>query len=237
MDYAYSLDGSAPLKMGFQIGEAGFTVGGIVALEPAGSSGGVATSSTTSMANAVGVTVDAADGAFVTAQQTDGTNVAREVTIIISPNAVFRALMSGGAAEGTALTRYPATADSTNGLTVTTASIANWASPDFDEGTIWFDNGANVGQFRRVISVSSTVATVEQAFNQDITIGENLLRCPWYPLGITDQLQTTTLLTQADATIAFGTGGATKTIDLELNSVGDSFVTFILDDHLLRVAT
>ena len=233
MDYAYSLSGrGAPLKMGFQIGETGFVDAGIVALEPDVNSGGVAMPTTTDLSNAVGVTIDAAD-TFVTAQQTDGTSAEREVTIIIQPDAVYRILMSGGGTEGTALTQIPITTAASDGLTLTTSSITNWASPTFDEGTVWFDDGPNVGAKRRVISVSSTVATVEVAFDQGTVVGDNLLRAPWWFLGLDDLLQTTALFYQADASIAHTTGGAIKTIDMELNSVSDSFLLFILDDHAL----
>ena len=142
MEYAHMLGGGAPLFDRFAIGET-FADPGIPALEPDANAGGVALPTVTDLANVVGVTLDTAT--FVTAQQTDGTSAEREIGIIISPDAVFRALMSGGVTEGTALTRYPVTTASTTGLVVTTASIANWANPQFDEGVVGFDDGANSG--------------------------------------------------------------------------------------------
>jgi hypothetical protein len=236
MEFAYYLHGGvAPLKMGFQVNET-LADAGIPVLAPGAGNAGVQISTTTSMANAVGVTLDTAT--YVTAQQTDGTSAEREVDVIISPSAVFRVLMSGGAAEGTALTRYPVTTASATGLVVTTSSIANWASPQWDEGVVWFDDGANVGQKRKVTSVSGTAATVTVAFDQDTVVGDNALRAPWWFLDDgAKTLQTTTLLYQADASIAVGTGGAFKIIDMELNSVADSFVLGIFDDHALRETT
>ncbi len=232
MEYAHMLGGGAPLFDRFAIGET-FADPGIPALEPDANGGGVALPVTTDFSNAVGVTLDTAT--FVTAQQTDGSSAEREIGIIISPDAVFRALMSGGATEGTALTRYPVTTESTTGLVVTTASIANWASPTFDESTVWFDDGANAGQRRRVVSVSGTAATVKVAFDQDTVVGDNVLRAPYWPLGLGDTLQLTTKFFQADVSIAHAlpTASPIKTRGLELNGVADSFVLFIFDDHAL----
>ena len=154
MEYAYALSGAGvPKVFKFQVNET-LADGGIVVLAPGAGNAGVQISTTTSMANAVGVTLDTAT--YLTAQQTDGTSAEREVSVLISPDACFRALMSGGATEGTALTQYPITTASATGLVVTTASIANWASPDFDEGVVWFDDGANVEAKRKVTSVSGT---------------------------------------------------------------------------------
>ena len=235
MEYAYMLGGGAPLAMKFQVSST-LVNGGIPVLAPGADTAGVQTSTTTSFANAVGVTLDTA--VYVTAQQTDGTKAEREVTVIISPEAVFKALMSGGAAEGTALTKYPVTTASSSGLVVTTASIANWASPQWDEGCVWFDDGANVSQKRKVTSVSGTAATVTVAFDQDTVVGDNALRAPyWFMDDTAKTLQATTNLYQADATIAVGTGGAVKVIDMELNSTGDSSVLFVLNDHALGQTT
>lgn len=232
MEYAYGLNGgTTPLKMGYQINET-LADAGIVVLSAGDGNAGVQISTVTSMANAAGVTLDTAT--YVTAQQTDGTSAEREVDVIISPDAVFRMLMSGGATEGTALTRNAVTAAAADGLSVTTASIADWGNPTFDSGVIWFEDGANVGQKRNVASVSNTVATVTVAFDQDTVVGDNALRAPyWFNHDVTNNLQTTTLLYQADAAIAVGTGGEMRIIDMELNGVSDSFVLAILDDHSL----
>lgn len=232
MEYAYMLGGGAPLIKKFQINET-LANPGIPVLAPTGNDAGVQISTTTSWADACGITLDA--GTYVTAQQTDGSSAEREVAVIISPDACFRALMSGGATEGTALTRYPVTTVSSNGLVVTTASIANWASPQWDEGVVWFDDGANAGAKRKVTSVSGTAATVTVAFDQDTVVGDNALRAPWWFLDKTaDAIQATTNLYQVDASIAVGTGGDGKVIDMELNGVADSFLIFVFDDHALN---
>jgi hypothetical protein len=236
MDYAKSMSGVAPFKMGFQINET-LANGGIPVLEPPGNGAGVAISTTTSWAKAVGVTLDA--GTYVAAQQTDGTSAEREVTVIINPDAIFRALMSGGATEGTALTLYPITSEASDGLTLTTSSIADWSSPQFDEGVAWFYDGVNAGQKRRVTSVSSSVATVTVPFDNGTVNGDNVLRAPYWFLGDAQTIQTTTNLYQANVAIAVATGGTAKIIDMELRDQADdgrskSFVLFLFDDHALK---
>lgn len=239
MEYAYLLNGAgAPLKMGFQV-NATMANAGIPVLAPAAGNAGVQLSTTTSWANAVGVTLGTAT--FVTAQQTDGTGAEREVDVIISPQAVFRALMSGGAADGTALTLYDVTTASATGLAITTGD--DWSNPQFDEGVVWGYDGANAGAKRKITSTSTTAATVTVAFDQDTVVGDNFLRAPWWFLDDTgNNIQTTTNLTQADASIAVGTGGAARIIDMELRDLAGegrtkSFVLFIFDDHALRETT
>ena len=194
MDYAYSLNGNSdPLVMKFQANST--LAAGIVVLAPTAGDAGVQTSTTTSFANAVGVTVDSAT--YVTAQQTDGTSAEREISVVINPDAVYKARMSGGAAEGTALTLQAVTTATTDGLDVTTG--AEWSSPEFDEGIVWGYDGANVGQKRKLTSTSSTAGTVTVAFDNDHQVGDNFLRAPYWPLDDgAKTLQTTTNLTQAD---------------------------------------
>lgn len=238
MEYAYMLGGGAPLVMKYQANET-FSNAGIPVLAPGAGNAGVQISTTTSWANAVGVTLDTAT--YVTAQQTDGTSAEREVSVLISPQAVFRALMSGGATENTALTLYDVTTATTDGLDITTGD--DWTSPQFDEGVAWGYDGANAGQKRKITSTSSTAATVTVAFDNDHQVGDNFLRAPYWFLDATgNNIQTTTNLYQADASIAVGTGGAARVIDMELNDIAGegrnkSYVLFIFDDHALRETT
>ena len=239
MDYAYMLSGGAPLSMRFQVNET-LATGGIPVLAPGGNNAGVQISTTTSWANVVGVTIDAAT--YVTAQQTDGTSAEREVLVTISPTAVFRALMSGGATEGTALPLFTVDTATTDGLDVTTGDDFTGA-PSFDEGVIWGYSGENAGQKRKITSTSTTAATVTVAFDNDHQVGAEFLRAPYWFLDDTgNNIQTTILLTEANTTITVGTGGAARIIDMELRDIGGegrikSYVLFIFDDHALRETT
>lgn len=216
MEFAYDMSGTTnAVVRKYQVAATNTTVG-MPFLIPAASGSGLVVATTTGAVNMVGVNIDTA-GTYVTAQQTDNSDTERAVSLIINPFAVYRMLMSGGATEGTALTLYDVTTASTDGLAVTTGD--DWTNPEFDEGTVWGYDGANAGKARKITSTSSTAATVTVAFPNDTVVGDNFLRCPYMPLqGATIQL--TTLLTQADASIAVATGAAFTPVELILNDIG-----------------
>ena len=231
MDYAYMLGGGAPLVMKFACGDTHANAG-VVTTAPDAAQAGVMISTTTAMVDAVGVTLDTAT--YVTAQQTDGTSAERLLSVLISPDACFRALMSGGATEGTAIAEFTVTAATTDGLDVIDTAV-DWTSPATDEGGIYFTSGVNQGQVRKVITTGGAEATIATAFDNDHGVGDNGFRVPWWPFDRTsDALQTTTNLFQADQNGAVGTGGNIKPIDMELNGTSDSFLIFTLDDHALN---
>lgn len=233
MEFAYNLNGgTAPIMKKYQVAATN-TVIGRPYLVNAGSGGtGIVLGTTTGVVDAIGVNVDAA-GTYVTAQQSDNSDTARTTTIIISPSAVYRVLLSGGATENTPLTLYPVTSASTDGLTVTTGS--EWSSPTFDEGSTWGYDGANAGKLRKVTSVSSTAGTVIVAFPYDTAVGDNFLRAPYTPTQ-TETMQLTTNCTQADASIAVGTGGTWHIVeiihrDISMEGRTNSYVMAMLQDH------
>ena len=231
MDYAYMLNGGTPLVMSFPIGDT-HSDAGIVTTATGAEQAGMMVSTTTTMTDSIGVTYDT--GTYVTAQQTDGTSAERKVKVCVSPDAVYRALMSGGSTEGTVVPLFTITAATTDGLDVIDTAV-DWTSPATDEGSIFFTTGVNKGQHRKVITTGGSEATIATAFDNDHAVGDQGFRMPWWFQDITsDALQTTTLLTQADNTGAVATGGAVKIIDLELNTTSDSYVLFTLDDLALN---
>ena len=240
MEYAYMLTGGVyPLKKGFQIQET-FSNAGIPVLAPNTGTGiQISTTGNGGMDNAVGVTLDTAT--YVTAQQTDGTSAEREVDVIISPSAVWRALMSNGSTEGTALAIRTATSATANGTSAVTGD--NWSSPEMVEGVIWGYSGSNAGQKRKITTTSSTTATVTVPFDNPVAIGDSFLFAPyWFLDNTTNGISLTALLTQANSSIVVGTGGEVRIIDMELGDIAEegrtkSYVLFIFDDHALRDAT
>lgn len=231
MRLAYTMSGGNQCIKKFQIA-ASVTTRGIPLLIPAADGAGLALSTTTSLADMVGVSYDTAT--YVTAQQTDGTSAERTVSVIINPDAVWSALLSQGATLGTALTLYAVTTASATGLVVTTGG--DWSSPQMDEGTVWGYDGANAKQARKITSTSTTAATVTVAFDQDTVVGDNFLRAPYWPTQST-ALQLTTNLDGADASIAVGTGGGAKCVELLLGDQAvsgrtDSWVLWIPTDHV-----
>lgn len=234
MNFAYRLSGGSPTRRSYQVASGASALrAGVGYLIPAANGAGLAPSTTTSWADAVGVALTAGP-TYVTAQQTDGTSAERTIEVIVDPDAVWKIKMSGGATEDTALALQTVTSASTDGLAVTTG--AEWSNPTFDEGVVWGYDGANAGQFRKITSVSSTVGTVTVAFDQDTAVGDNFLRAPYWPIqGLTIQL--TTNLTEADASIAVGTGAQLKTIELLLKDITDSgrtnsYVFALATDHV-----
>lgn len=231
MEFAYSMGGSAPLMKRYQV-NATVANPGVPLVFPGAGNAGVVLGTTTGAADFVGMNLDIAT--YVTAQQTDGSSAERKVTLIVNPDAVWKALMSGGAAENTALTLFDVTTASATGLAITTGD--DWTSPEFDEGFVWGYDGANAGQARKITSTSVTAATVTVAFDRDTVVGDNFLRCPYSPIqGATVQL--TTNLYQADASIAVGTGAQFKTVELYLRDINqegrtNSFVLFVPTDHV-----
>lgn len=235
MDFVQDLCGAAPVIKRYQANES-FSNAGIVVLAPGNGTAGVQISTTTSFANAVGVTLN--EVTYVTAQQTDGTSAERLAEVIVNPFAVYEALMNGGATEGTDLTEYSITTASTDGLSVISTDISDWTCPAFEDGVVWFKTGLSAGQARKVTSGSSSDATITVAFDGDLAVGDVFYRAPYWPFGdVGKAVQTTTNLYQADASIAAGTGGAARIIDLVLNGAGDSKVRFCLNDMVITQTT
>lgn len=237
MEYAYNMTapGAYPFKKAYQIGNstvfANYGDKGVIGLAPAANAGGVGISTTTSFARAIGVTLDTAT--YTTTQGVGTSSAERKCNFIINPDAVYKAKLSGGATENTALALQTVTTASSGGTAVTTA--AEWSSPTYDEGVTWGYDGANTGQIRKVTSVSSTAGTVVIPFNVATVVGDNFLRAPFWP-GQTTTLQATTNLYQVDATIAVATGGAVVVVDADLyDQTHDgrnlSVVYFRLGDH------
>ena len=78
------------------------------------------------------------------------------------------------------------------------------------------------------------------AFPYDIAVGDEFIRIP-YTLLQADNIQLTTLLTQADASIAVGTGAAFVPIEFVLNDIGgngrtNSYVKAISGNHYFTAA-
>lgn len=231
MEFAYLLGGGAPLAMKFQVNST-FANPGVIARAPGAGNGGLVIGTTTSAADAVGVCLDTAT--YQAAQNASGADQSALLTVIVNPNAIWSALMSGGATEDTVLATNTVTTASTDGLDVTTA--AEWSSPTYDEGIAWGLTGANAGVSRKITSVSTTAGTVTVAFPRDIAVGDTFLRAPYFPCQ-TATVQFTTNLYQADASIAVGTGASCRVLEVLTNGIRDSKVLFMLNDHVFRDAT
>lgn len=227
MDYAFAFSGGSPIIRKFQIGDAMANRGVPVLVGGAGEEG-VVLASTTAASDLVGITTDVQD-TVVTAQQTDNSDPARLVSVIVNPDAVYRAKLSGGATSGTDLTTYTVTTASTDGLTVT---AGDFNTVDFDEGTIHCISGANVGISRKITSTSTTAATVTVAFPHDIAVGDEFVVVPFTP-GEDQFVQLTSDFTEIDCSVATDTDNNNfRVLGLEMDGVGNSHALIIPFDHI-----
>lgn len=235
MDYIGRLGGGTPTMMKFQIGVS-ITKIGIPFMQNAANVAGIVIGTVTNTDNMVGVNLDTA--AYVTAQQTDGTSAERRVTLIVNPDAMYRARLSGGATAGTALSTYAATSASTDGLSFTVASGIDFTSPETDEGMLIGYEGANAGAKRKITSTAATVATLTVAFDQDIAIGDTMMVAPITLLSA-NTLRLTSDLTEIDCSVAVASNTAAMRV-LAVDSGGiageaktKSFARIMSGNHAL----
>lgn len=232
MEYIGDLTGGSTVYIKRYQVAATKAVAGVPVLVPAAAAGsGLIVATTTSTAKAVGVTIDTS-GTYVTAQQTDNSDTARTVGVILSPHAVYSMIMNGGATEGTSMILHTVVTGSSDGLSF--VEDVNGDSPELAGSTYFGLTGANAGRSNRCTSNSTTTATFIRAWPNDPAAGDTFIVAPYFPpYGITVQL--TTLLTQADASIAYGTGAAFKTTEIVFSqSEGrtNSYVHAVLANHV-----
>lgn len=225
MNFAFAFSGGSPIVRKFQIGETMANPGVPVLVGGAGEEG-VVLASTTGAADLVGVTLNAAT--LVTAQQTDNSNPERTVEVILNPDAVYKARLSGGSTSGTDLSIETVTTASTTGLDVNTGTDFT----NFDEGTIHCISGNNVGISRKITVGDGTDASVTVAFPFDIAVGDEFIVVPFTP-GEDQFVQLTSDLTEVDASASVDTDNDNfRVLGLELNGVGDSYVLLVPFDHI-----
>ena len=149
------------------------------------------------------------------------------VRVYITPDIIYRARMWGGATQANLQTVTNSTANAAG----TTITAADTPDNDMDDGTTWGLSGANAGLARKVTTyTANTSFVVTVPFPRTIAVDDTFAVVPYSPC-VTVALQLSTSLVEANATVAFGTGGTARTVELVLNGVGDSFVHFIARDH------
>lgn len=234
MQYAGSFSGSAPVIKRYKASATGLSAGCIVCSAPDGGSGQIIISAATATANQMGICLDTSD-AFTGAPVTYSTTQAADEAVygvIVNPDAFLRALMVTGAT-GTAITGDTVATAVSNGLTVVGGTSV--ASPDMDQGMIWFISGANAGKSRKIGSTSSVTATVLVPFPYASAVGDSFAYA-----GICPGLQGITLTTgiqNARVDIAVATGVNITALDMEMNGLTDSYVTSTYGDCLWTQTT
>lgn len=228
MQFEYLLGGGTPTIKKYKM--AAGHAAGILLLVPASNATGLSTSTTTSFVDCVGLTMDTGQFAFggeVTYSTTQGA-VEHLQSVIVNPNAVFKALMVGGAANESIEHRTVGTAAS-NGLTVVgTAGETDPSSPDMDEGTVFYTAGANAGASRRITSTTTTLTvTVIVPFAAN-RVGDRFITISHSPGTALATLSTDLKNLRVD--IAPATGRLV-TLDLILNGPTNSYAELLAGDH------
>lgn len=250
MDMAYSLGAKAPMVKKFVMG-ATVSYAGTPILAATAGNPGCAQATTTAAAKMLGCNLDLTTAmgdpngnklgappiAYSTTQLTGGNAGIDEqvvVTVVINPDAVWKAKLSGAAAEDTALPLQLNTTTSTGGTVVTTG--AAWNSPTYVDGIVWGFDGANAALFRKLTSAGGTSGTVTVPFPNTIAIGDNFLRAPAWP-GTTQTVTLTTNLFEVRTDVAVATNtAALRCVELLLRDTGldgrnASYTYVISADH------
>ena len=236
MEIVGFLHGGAPIIKKFQVAQDVDLVG-LALLASTGAEGGLDLSTTTNAADMAGINLDIAT--YITAQQSGGADVERTVECVINPDVILKFLMSGGAASGTALSKYAITTATTDGLD---CASTNLGSNDMDSGSVWFFDGVNSGQKRKITSWTNAVtADPIVAFNGDHQVGDNVMVAPVWPMEIdTATVTLTTELNQMDASAAVSTSAAEftciETVLGDKASEGEttSYILAVPNDHFLN---
>ncbi len=233
MQYLGCLSGATPVIKKYKASAA--YVVGIVMLRSAGNaSGQMSTSTTTSAADALGLLLDTGMGLAASGPITYSTTQGADEAVfgvIVNPDQILRAQMVTGAT-GTSITADTIVTAASNGLTAVGGTSV--ASPDMDEGILWYTSGANVGRSRKITSTSSVTATVIVPFAAN-AVGDTYCYAG-INIGLTGVTLTTDLL-KARADIAVSTGAALTCLDLELNGATDSYAHYVIADNVWTTST
>lgn len=227
------MGGGSPMIVRFKVSATGMAPGVIACAAPDGSSGEMIVTAATATANQIGTLLDAANsktGETLTYSTTQGAEEA-VYSVIVNPDQIIRGLMVTGAT-GTAITGDTIVTAASNGLTA--VGSASVASPDMDQGTIWYTSGANVGRSRKITSTSSSTATVIVPF------AANAVGDTYCYAGISKGLQGITLTTDVQkfrTDIAVATGVNVTCLHLELNGTRDSYAQVVLTDCVFQQTT
>jgi hypothetical protein len=226
------LSGSSPVVKRYKASATGYVAGLIVLRSAANASGQMSTSTTTGAGDAIGVLLDVGDngGQSITYSTTQGADEA-VFGVIVNPDAILRMQMVTGDT-GTSITGDTIVTASSNGLTAVGGTSV--ASPDMDEGILWYTSGANVGRSRKITSTSSVTATVIVPFAAN-AVGDTYCYAG-INIGLTGVTLTADLL-KVRANVAVSTGAALTCLDLKLAGTTDSYADFLISDHVFSVST
>jgi hypothetical protein len=212
MEFAYTIGGGAPHVKKFIVDSAAAIIAGVPLqsnMETADADGCIVATTTTCV-GCLGVSLDAGTTTAGQLAGHTGDNAAY-ISTIINPDAVFRAKLSGAAAEDTAITLITQDIVSTTGL--------GPGSSVTDEFVVWGYEGANEGIVRRATDTDTVVI----AFPYDIAVGDTFLETSTNVADAAHWPTLSTLTTQVrtDAAIAAANDNFTV-VEQQLRGISES---------------
>ncbi len=226
--------GSAPILKKFKASATGYVPGMIMCRSAANASGQMSVCTTTDCTNSIGVLQDNGewkDGTTVTYSTTQGATEA-VFTVLINPDAIIRYPIVTGAT-GSAISVDTIVTASSNGLTAVGGTSV--ASPDLDEGILWYITGANVGQSRKITSTSSVTATFLVPFAGN-AVGDTYTYSGMN-LGLQEAVTLSTDLQKALTGTAGSSALDVVVFDMELNGTTNSYVSVLQSDSTWNQVT
>ena len=231
MNVVSLLSGGAAVVKHYKVGAS--AAAGIPVTET--SAAGIANGTTTAIADAVGVTIDAST--YTTTQS--ASMIEGVAAVVINPDAVVRALMVSAATGNTQLNLTTNSAASAGGTVITiTSGDAAPNSPEMSGGLAYGVSGNNVGLSRVITSTAATTATVTVPFPYAIAANDTFILIPWSAPGVSSAEATlTTDLVNVRGDQAASSAADIVVIDVEIDSNnprGNSKLLFQLRDHMYK---
>jgi len=234
---AYHLCGGAGLKKKYKIAVTIANSGIPILIGAAANNAAVIPTATTTAGPFIGLGLDTAT---YSATQGDAEGI---VSVDVRPDLVTRMTISGGAAEGTALTLITEETGESAGLVLTSGDVG---ATDMDGGMLFRVSGGSTGESRSITAWSTGASiTVVVPFTSDIDTGDTFIAVPFNTVGDgaasggdgMGDATLTTLFTQVRGDIAVGDGVDIVVTDIVVKSTTQAFLYFTLRDHALNVDT
>jgi len=213
-----SFGAGAPFLGDFKIHET--LVAGTIALWVDTTTGTLSVSTTSSLVDAMGLVVAAAQGQTLTLSVVQG-ETEGVATVIYDPLHIFEVRINPGGTSGTAYANgdgYLLTEDSgeTAGLVVTDAQVGG-SSNEPNNGLVFGLTGSNAGESRNITATSgNTSLTVVNPFPNDILAGDTFVHSQYAPGVIAVTL--TSDLVEADGGAAGAAGGDARVTRVRIDT-------------------
>ena len=216
---------------------ASFSTAGVIACGTAESPTPLLPATTTTAVDSLGISIDTA-----TYSATPAAGATGIVSVAYRPGSILEFRASGTTASGGALTIITETAGDVSTPDTVTGTLPTANS--MVGGTVFRYHGDGqdvpLAESRMILTHTSTTSlAVTDDFEYAINIGDQFLMVPWtiYPGDGTDtsdgntNVQFTTTLNEADATIASGTGAICAVYDIIMKGQNHTAVQLVLTDH------